>query len=334
MPSNTILNADMRTVGRWLAGGFVWWAAELGAMVPAWLHRRPRKRGRSIHWDAATSTLHADTTGNDAPIARATVILPPGVCLLREIAVPPMSERDLARMIALDADRLMPLARGEIIVAAQILARDEGRMRVAVAGLPRSAAIPLCEALVAAGGPPAAVLAAPAMDDAEAIDLLPAIRAAGLFGEPDRAAARWWIAVAALFMLNIGIVMWRDAAATDNLQAMVDAQKGAVDVAHAVVGRIRRGDRLAAAISDGRHGREPLAVMARVDAALPAGAWLQRFGWRGQDLRLSGYRPSHADISGAMRRSGFKVIRYSDTDAAGASVLGQPFEIVLRAGER
>ena len=72
---------------------------------------------------------------------------------------------------------------------------------------------------------------------------------------------------------------------------------------------------------------EPLALLARIAAALPPGVWLQRFAWDGgAEIRLAGYRPAHADVSGVLRGAGLAVTRYGDGDATGVSPLGQPFE--------
>ena len=334
MAGNGILDADMATLGAWFARGWGWWVDELRALVPARLRRGARRR--ALYWDAAAGCLRHDpawdggainqvTHGVAADPASAEVILPAGACLVREVTVPPMALRDVPRMVALDADRLMPVPG--TIVACTVLGAVPGGLRVAVAGLPRAAAEALAGAL---DGAPAALLA-PVPGHAASVDLLPALRAAGLLGGARGSAARWWAVVAFLFVLNAGLLVWRDAAETDAMQAIVDQQASAVNTARAITARARRADALAGAVAAARARAEPLALLARIDAALPPGAWLQRFAWDGgAEIRLAGYRPAQADVAGALRRAGFGVARYGDGDATGASPLGQPFEATLR----
>jgi hypothetical protein len=81
---------------------------------------------------------------------------------------------------------------------------------------------------------------------------------------------------------------------------------------------------------EARGSGEPLAMLARVAAALPQGAWVQRYTWQSDGLRITGYRPPQADVAGGLRRAGLSVQRYSDASTAAQNPLGQPFEVTVR----
>ena len=368
----TILDADMATVGVWVRTGVRWWLDELATLVPAqWRRVLVGRRHQVLVWDSASGELEraANSDGRPLALSRAVVVLPRALCLSRDITVPAMNARDLNRMVALDVDRLMPMGGGTMIVAARILSRGNSsdqmraKMRVRVAGVPRDEAERLCLALtevgLAVGGVPAAVLAGSRRvaeddileDDALAedaraadvpdgdashapVDLLPALRAAGLVASDGGKVVRWWLGALFLFALNIGMLVWRDASANAQLSDIVDQQQGAVNAAHIMATKARRAETAASGVLAARATREPLTLLARIDSALPKGAWLQRFSWTGNTLRMTGFRAAHTDVSGALRQAGFVVLRYNDADASGQTPLGQPFEITLKLGGR
>lgn len=321
MKPASVLDADMRTVAGWLVDGWRWWTGELAAMVPASWRRRVRGQCRELAYDPATATFHG-------PIGRGrcAIVLPLGLCLLRHLDRPQMAERDAMTMVALDRDRIMP---GDTLVAARVHAREvaTGRMTLVVAGLPRSDAVRLGDALKISGLAPAAVFAP---DPAgESIDLLPTLRAAGLAGSPADAAARWWAIAGFLFLFNVGLLVWRDVAATEAMREAVEQQQPAVTAARRLVGRIQQDDAIAGATLAARRHGEPLAQMNRLAVALPHGVWLQRLAVQGDTLRIVGFRPARVDVAGALRQAGFAVVRYGDS-ASGGNQLGQPFELTLR----
>lgn len=333
MSARGLLDADMQTIGGWIADAARWWIGELRALVPQRLLARLAPRRRETAYDPASGAFDAVPRGVWA------AVLPDGLALVRRVPLPPVRGRDLQRLIALDADRLMPFGEGAMIVAgaAQSDAAAAPASGLAVAGLPMAAASALATAIAATAGAakgcePAAVLVP--VPDGDPVDLLPALRNAGLLPDRRTSALRWWLAVAFLFALNGALLVWRDVAARDALADAVAAQQPGMNTVRQIMGRMHRADRLAAAALASRERAEPLALLARLQAALPPGAWLQRMAWTDGALRLTGFRPASADVSGALRRAGFVTVRYGDgasaSDATAATPLGQPFEIVVR----
>jgi general secretion pathway protein L len=334
-----ILNADMATLRSLIATGLRWWWDELAAIVPRrWRDGRSGRQALYVY-DPELGTLEPiPATSSAGPRSHApavVVVLPAELTLIRQIDYPAVSERDLARLIDLDRDRVMPQG-AEALLAARVLARDQlsGRMQVEVAGLPLDRARALAMALQAAPREPVRLLAsAPCVADLPPIDLLPALRRAGLIGTTARSAMLLWLVVGFLFLLNIGLLVWRDSAALDNLAATIDQQQPAVSVAHRIIARMRSEDRIAQQTVATRRSREPVAMMARLDQALPAGTWIQRLSWSGDAIQLAGYHPPRSDVSGALRHAGLAVVRYGDGSEEAPTPLGEPFEVTVRLGK-
>ena len=335
MSGRGLLDADMATIGRAAGDALRWWRDELAAMVPPrWRDRAAAPRALADYRPATGDIVvrHDDSSrgGGTAPTA---VVLPAGVLLTRVLERPAMSQRNLDSMLALESDRILPLAAGEAVLATRIVARDDvhRRLTVDVAALPLAAAQRLGVALAALPRPVHAVYTAtPEPGAPPPINLLPALRRAGIVADTAASADRLWLAVAFLFALNIGVLIWRDVAVVDTLADIVAEQQPAVDTAHRIDARIDQVDRFVAATRARRGDTAPLALLGTIARALPPGVWLQRFGAQGDGLRLTGYRPAGADVSAALRRAGFSVTRYSETAATGQSRLGQAFEATLR----
>jgi len=328
MTRRGILDADMATLGNWVTSGWRWWLDELADCVPRGWRSAARDKLAQAQWDETHGQFEAQTDAF-------ALVLPHGLTLRRKIEAPIMSERDLASMIALDARRLMPLGPAGAVIGARVIERfaQTGRMAVELAALPRPAAQALADAIATAPRAPVQVWAATpdAATDAP-VDLLPALRRAGLMAGDGRTATTAWAVVGFLFALNIGVLVWRDAASVDALAAVVDQQAGAVGVAHRVIGRMRAQDRLVAGALTARRTREPLTIMAQVAHALPKGSWLRKFNWSGETIRISGFHPHGADVAGTLRRDGFAVIRYGDAGEA-PTPLGGPFDATLGLGK-
>lgn len=344
MSGRGILDADMQTLRAAALAGWRWWIDELAGLVPQGWRNRAAGQFALLAYDPVRHALEplassdGATSRASAPVA---VVLPADLTLIRTIAMPPISPRDVANLVELDVDRIMPLARGDVLLGTRVQARTdpegkaETRLMVEVAGLPRAHAEALAPVLASAARAPACVLVSePEAGRPMPIDLLPALRRAGLAGAADRSAAPLWLAVAFAVLLNIGLLVWRDAATLDQLSATVEQQQPAVNVAHAIIARMRRDDQIAAATIAARRTREPLALLARIDAALPQGTWLQRFTWTGDTLQMAGFHPAKADVPGALRKAGLAVARYGDTSNEAPTPLGEPFEITLKLGKR
>lgn len=343
MSGRSILQADMHTVGGWIAGGVRWWLDQLAALVPERLQEWRNAQRIVADYDPGSGALQPRPTTSGAPSRRSgpvTIILPPAFCLSRTIERPAMTPRDVESMIQLDAGRIMPMGTDGMILAARIAAQAEGngRIRIEVAAMPRPAAEALAAALERLDQPCSAILTDAPAAEAVPIDFFPAFRRAGLARDENRGALALWMAVGLLFALNLGLLVWRDTTATARLEAQIAQQQPAVNAVRRINSRIAKADQLAAATVEARKSGEPLAMLARVAAALPEGAWVQRYTWQGNGqgngqgdaLRITGYRPPQADVAGGLRRAGLSVQRYSDASSAAQSSLGQPFEVTLR----
>lgn len=341
MSGTSVLNADMATLGRWLRTGLAWWIEELSAMIPDRLKRPAAARGPLLAFDG--DSLAAVRNGARVPLepgapalANATVLLPAGLCLQRSIETPAMSRTDLRRMLAFDGERYLPLPSGAALIASEIAGPSEaGRMRVDVAALPIGQARSLAATLGALALTPARIR----IGDGEAadprFDFVPAMIEAGLLQRPRAAALAWWMVVAFLFLLNLALLVWRDDVEVDRLAALVEAQQPGVSAAQRIVQRVQRSDALVRRAADRRQDRDAVAVLAAVSAAMPDGAWVQRYSWEGESLRLTGYKPRDVNVVAALRRDArFTGVRSAQTDAVAEVDAGQPFDVAARIGAR
>lgn len=322
MSGRGILDADMTTVGGWIRDGFRWWIDELAGMVPpAW--RRLGSSGRLARFDGTRLS-------GGAPGVQVAISLAPELCLVRTIDRASMSDRDLAAMLAIDADRIMPMPAETIVVAGRVAARGATSMTARVAALPREKAIALASAIAAAGAIPTRVF----LEDgkhSETIEFLPALRAAGLLARRRGMARIWWAAVAFLFVFNVALLVWRDSARVQRLKDVVEAQRPAVSASRMIAARVASGQRVARASLAQRRAHDPLWVLGQVSSALPPGAWVQRFGWDGETLKLAGYRPRNANVLTALRAApGFSEVRNSSSDTVAEIPAGQPFDVTAR----
>jgi hypothetical protein len=323
MSGRGILDADMATVGGWLRDGWRWWIDELAAMVPPGWRSAAGPRAAPARFDGAR-------LAGGLPGQAVAITLDPELALVRAIERPAMGERDLDRLLAFDAERIMPMPAEAMVVASHVDRREGAHMAVAVAALPIARAQALADAVAAANLRPARVL----LERAEgAIDFLPALRRAGFFHRDTSAARGWWMAVAFLFLLNGALIVWRDAARTDRLEEMVAQQRPAVGISRAMAGRIRGGQRVARVSMARRAAFDPLGVLARVSNALPPGAWVQRYNWYGDTLKIAGYRPRNANVIAALRAApGFVEVRNTSADTVAEIPAGQPFDVTARLG--
>jgi len=329
-----ILDADMTTLGRMIASGFRWWIDELAELVPERLRGRGGAARVWLHFDGHALTERR--AGQSAAVAatRATTLpvrIARDLCLIRDLPLPAISARDLERMVLIDADRVMPMPPGAMIVAGRIAATDPAtRMITAeIAGLPVDRARTLVAALAAAQVTSSQIGLAD--DSPRGVDFLSAFRAQGLLAPRSSAAAGWWAIVAFLFALNIGLLVWRDHQSVARLQQIVDGQQPAVLAARTISRRVAASERIAAQSVAARRRAAPLALLGQVSAAIPPGAWVQRLHWDGATVRIAGYKPRTADVLGALRRQpAFADVRNAAADTVGDVPAGQPFDITAR----
>jgi hypothetical protein len=337
MSARGILDMDMHTLGRGLLQGARWWVDEIRGVIPRrWRGLGGERLPRLAYRDGA---LAADggRRSRAAPGLRAAVVVPQALCLSRLIERPVVNERDLQRMLALEGETLLPFPAGTMLVAGRVLgpATEPGRIRIEVAGLPLDHARQIAAAIAEAGIVAARIERQSNGDPAPAIDFAPAMRATGLIAPPRRTAALLWALVAFLVGLNLAAWIWRDAAEIDRLNALVEAQRPAVAVAQRISRRIAQ-DRLAVTRTTAlRQRNNALGGLAEISEALPPGAWLQRYVWDGETVRLAGYKPARADVAGALRRSGrFAEVRQLAEETQVEVPLGARFDLSARIERR
>lgn len=334
MNANSILNADMATLARWARQGFDWWVGELAALVPAGLRRRGTAGDVVVRF-GADGRLGLDRA---RPPRRPVIAIDPGLVLVRRAILPAMSASALAATIRAEGERLVPLPAATVCIAGREIARDRtaGTIEVEVAALPLPRAEALAAALVAAQTVPARItIAAVAGGGVPDLDFVPLLRQRGLLPPASQARLLWWTLVGFLFLLNLFVLIWRDQAAVDALQLLVDEQRPTVDATQRVVRRIERFDRLAQQAALRRGAREPLAMLGHVSRLLPEGGFLLRFAWEGDALRLAGYKPRGLNIVQELRQSDrLGDIRNVRNDGLAEIEAGQPFEVSARVVRR
>jgi hypothetical protein len=321
MELKALLDADMATIAGWLRSGFAWWVDELRGMLPA---RFAVGGAAFAGWFDYAGQGQMVRAGEGAAQA---VLIAPELCLVREIELPPLGQRDLERLVRLDADRIMPIPAERLVLAAR--ADPAERSRVTVAALPLDTARALLEELDAHGLQPGCIaLAIAAQPGVAAVDFTSALAEAGLVAKPRSAAAGWWALVAFLFALNLGVLVWRDAQSVSQLQDLVDSQAPAVNAARAIANRISATERQAQELAALRRKQDALTVLAAATMALPPGAWVQRYAWDGATLRLSGYKRAGVDVVGALRKSPrLADVRAGNSGEVAEVLTGQPFDV-------
>jgi len=339
MNVSTLLNSDLSTLLQEARRGVDWWREELAGLVPAALRGGQRADRATLIFDGAGGFVDRQGRTPDAAtraaFGREGVVLVPGnTVLVRRIAAPPMTRADLTRMFALNAERHFPMPGGAVLLSSVAPGGGEGGTTAEIAALPEPFARSLAAAMQDCHLQPQSVRVAQVDGRPDArFDFLPAMRAAGLTETSPSPRRAWWSLVALLALLNLVAAIWVDAAAVDRLQALVDAQRPAVTVAQTMATRVRRNEAMAKAAVLRRRQIDALGTLAYVSAALPEGAWVQRYAWDGRALRLTGYRSRDADVAAALRRiPGFTRVKSGQTDAVAETATGQPFELAIEIG--
>jgi hypothetical protein len=335
--TGTILDMDMASLGAALRSGWDWWTDELARMVPERWQGGPKAlTGPIAEFDDA-GQLWFDRTAME-PVAEDTrrrlmhVRLPASMVMARRTMLPRLPSRDLARVVTLELDRLLPYPPGTAIAAARALSDDAERghskVPTLIAGMPTARAAMLVETARGAGIEPLSLTWQSAEEGDVALDLLPALVASGHITPRRDSRPFWWGLVAALFMLNVGVMIWRDVAATNAFAAEVAEQQATSTAARAIAGRIAREATLRQAMVAERAQNDPLAMLALTTSALPEGAWVQRYAWTPETLRVTGYKSPGSDIQSVLRRTGrFASLQTSVSDPTADGGGGQPFDV-------
>ena len=236
MNLSELLNSDMTTLARLARSGFDWWVRELEGLLPAGI-----VRGRSL------TAWHRYEHGAVTAASRAGVealVVPGELCLVRTLTLPRLSQTDLAALIALDADRIMPVPAESVVIGIRTMGpADEAgsgadMLRVQVGALPIVRAREIAEAAEAAGVTPAQVGPLDASGERLDFDLAPAMRKAGLLPPRPAVARFWWSVVAVLLLVNIGTAVLRDQQQVERLQGLVDAQTPALTAVRRIEDRV------------------------------------------------------------------------------------------------
>ena len=333
MSLNSLLNSDLTTLIGNARGAYGWWIDELFALAPQTLRGWSTTKRKTVIFDddgRLTPSNPVDKASSSS-WRNAVIVIPQSAVLLRQVETPATTRAELSRALALNSERYFPLPSGSILLAsaAQSVRNDAGTMQTDVAALPLACAARLAEALREADIVPQSVRIAGNYQSADRrFNFLPAMRAAGLVDASDGNSRKWWLVVAAFALLNLAAIVWRDAAEVDRLQALVDAQRPAVGVAQRMAMAMQAMDASAHRAATRRGEQEPLRILAAATAAVPEGAWVQRYAWDGGTLRLTGYRARDADVATALRRAGrFANVKSTQTDSMAETVTGQPFDL-------
>ncbi len=338
MAARSVLDADMATVFGWLRSGFGWWVEELRAMVPKSL--QPKNIRLSTFVTAgADGNLAYCAGGESVPLSEASikpgdvaVVVDPALVLIRSLALPALPAPDIRKLVYFDADRLFPLP-----ASAMLLAIDSRRGggpdgingHVRIACLPIEQARRIMAGLADKGlALDKLILSRPeAVRDAD-IDFTPALVDAGLIKRRISAAFAWWMLAAFLFAMNIGLLVVRDVQLTQQLALLVESQQPAVQAARSIARRISNNQALASQVANRRVQQDGVAALATITAAMPAQAWVQRYAWDGQTIRLTGYKREGVDVLGALRKSPLLAnVRSTNADAIAELPTGQPFDL-------
>ncbi len=328
MAAPAILDADMATLARWGRSGLAWWLEELHALVPApvkaRLQGRPLLEARFDGRDIALTRRGVAVPRADAPVA---MILPAGAALVRSVPLPVLGRGDLRRLLAIEAERLLPFAAGTALVAHEAgAARGDGQQIVDVAGLPLAAAEAAMAAADRAGLQVHQLRVADA-GGAPRFDFLPGwARDSAAAGQGPRRF--WWSAVGVALVVNLGVLIGRDIVDLRETEALVASHATTATLARALRARVIGEDAARRALVQRRGAQDPLPVLAALTRALPDAVWLQRLAWDGRQLRIAGYKPGSVDAVAALRRTpGFVGVRSTAGDVPAQVAAAQPFEV-------
>jgi hypothetical protein len=337
MKTGTILDSDMATLTRLLKDGTRWWIDELSAMLPSWAQRERKAISGLIATYGTDGNLRLE--GDSAPLSAAddgkapraaTILIPESLCLIRNVTLPAMRRADMRKLVMLDLDRLMPFAFDTAYADASptgSVAAD-GKADVAIAALPKAQVKTIYTAAVDAGLAPSAIGIADESGGRLRFDFLEGLKDDGFAAQTPSGASFWWWAVAALFALNVGALIFRDVERVSQLSTLVESQQPTANAARRLAQRIAGEETLRAELLNRRERENALAALAFVTRTVPSGVWIQRYSWNGETLRLSGYKQDNIDVVAALRKSGgFASVRASTSDVAAESTNGQPFDV-------
>jgi hypothetical protein len=328
---------DLQSLAALARQGLDWWLDELAQLLPPGWRDRLSSRPRAWIEPRDDGGWRTWRDGRPEPLRRADtrvrLLAPAGTVLVRRVPTPRMSAADTRRMLTLDLDRLSPLAPELVFADIEIADRGDGEkpQQALVGLLPKDEAARLLARARQDGWRPVALSGRIGGEDVR-FDFLPqALQAEGR-RPPGRIRRYWWAAAAALFLVNLGVLVGRDMIQVQRLQDLVDAQRPTLDAVQRLRRRVGREEASRRAlIARGRAG-DPLRVIDIVTRALPASAWVQRLEWSGQRLRIVGFHAGDFDVAAALRATGGLVnARNGAPPQAVEGGSGKPFDVAADA---
>ncbi len=333
MSMQDILNADMETLSEWIKSGFSWWLGELSAIMPKFWHNRFSSRTALTAESLGGGQYRFTKLGNEIAFSSkadgrrtpVTLVIPDSQVLQRTLDMPLLSAKDINRLIALDIDRLTPFSAESIYHNAYQVARDSdnGRQKIQLGVIVKTVADSAVE-LAAAHGLDVKCLTTAGTR----LDFIPPMRASEGKDDEHKSRLIWWSSVAALLLINLAVLIFRDMHDINQLQTTIDGQSATANVGRQLRQRIEQDHAQREAVIARRAGQEPLKILSAVSQTLPDEAWVQRLTWNGQTIRLAGYKRSNIDMIAALSRSTMlKNVRPSTSDVVLKNNAGQPFDI-------
>lgn len=341
MTLQELLNADVSSIGDWARQGFAWWIDELSALLPPALRARLSSRPRRLiepqagggwrHWQNGRPL--SPVQAGRVPDAAVGLMLPTEAVLVRRLELPRLPLSDIRRMVALDIDRLSPLAADLIYFDLEIADRDagEGKQAVLLGIAPREVVERSLDEARASGFQPGVIGAALADGSPNyRFNFLPALKAARGEADGSRVLRYWWAAIGVLLVLNLAGLVLRDMREVDRLRQAVADQQTAVNAALKLRRKVQNEENQRSALLAHQMQNDPLRVLNAVTRAVPASAWVERLEWNGQTLRLVGYKTGEVDMVGVLRASpAFANPRPAAPDTQVKPGVTPPFDITL-----
>ena len=341
-----LLNADVSSIGEWMRQGLSWWIDELSTLLPAsWRDRLSSRPKRLIeplspsgwrHWQ--NGRVLGEAQSMRAPRGAVGLVLPADAVLLRRLELPRLPLSDVRRLVALDIDRLSPLAADLVFHDLEVIDRDvgEGKQAVLLGVVPRDVVLRHYATLKEAGVEPS-VIGAALTEGASGyrFDFLPAVKST--LGESDgRNVIRyWWGGVALLLLANLGVLVARDIVDVSRLQHTVDDQKVAVTAASQLRRRVQGEEAQRGDLINRQLQSDPLRVIDLLTRTIPAGAWVQRLEWNGQTVRVVGFKSGDADPLAALKASpAFANPRAAAGEGQAKPGANPPFDITVDVPKR
>ncbi|HEX4742634.1 MAG TPA: PilN domain-containing protein [Caulobacteraceae bacterium] len=315
------------------------WGDELASLLPRRLRLGSRptleaeplpgdgfrftRRGRELSW-APTRV------GRPEPV---TLRLPRTSVLASETSAPDASESDIVRMLSLDIDRLSPFDAADVFTAISLAPgrAAAGGRRALVGVIPRTDALDMVIRARRAGLEPRATIATDARESFPPLDFTEAM-GASLSPAGAGRTRLLWVLTALLAAIDLAVFVAQDVTATRQARAELTVLRPRLVVVQRLRHRVlaeeaRRGEILA-----DRKRTEPLRLLDEVSRYLPDGAWVERFNWNGQTIRLSGYRREGVDVAAELRQApDFADVRNAASDVGGTAAAGIPFDVSIQA---